>query len=309
MAKYLERLVERARTDVRQTPGLSEPAAGAETSATGVLDDPFENTVTETPGEYVESDRVRPLQISPAESHPEIDAIRSQLGTSDLMPREPEQSKPAQTSPLQPPAVQPAASVEAPEFNSHLPAKTAKSSGTDDREVTVVEMTATPVEPTPSARETARQSDDLQIQEFVIQGDDSSRSADPAAVENRRIDRPVMQPDARSETNRSRNSDSDQTPNGTDSVSSDSPEPALETIARLLMPGSGLERPVENAASAALQESNTVSIGSITVELTPPAPQPQPQPVPRRRKAPSRSSLARGRSAARSRNSFGLGQV
>lgn len=307
MAKYLERLVERARIDGRQTSSYSERAAGAERSAPGALDDPFENTVAELPGEYAESDRAQPIQISPGELHPRIDAVRSQPGISDFMPRETEQPKPAQTSPLQPPTVQPVASAEGRESDSPMPAKTAKSSDTDDRELTVVEMTATPAEQSPSAQKTARPADDLQIQELEVPGGDNFGSADLAAVENRRINRSVMQPEARSEIDLSRNSDSDQTPNSTDSVSSDSSEPALETIARLLVPGSGRERPMKIAASSALQESNTVSIGAITVELTPPTP--QPQPVAWRQKAPSRSSLARGKSAARSRNSFGLGQV
>jgi hypothetical protein len=305
MAKYLERLVERARIDGRQTTNYSEQAAVAERSAPGALDDPFENTAAELPGEHAESDRAQPAQILPGESHPKIDAVRPQTGISDFVPRETEQPKPTQTSPLQSPTVQPVASAEGLVSDSSILEKTPIFSDTDDREETVVEMTATSVEQSPPAQKTALPADDLQIQELEIPGDDNSGIADLAAVENLRVNRSEVQPEARSAIDLTRNSDPDQTPNSTDSVSSDSSEPVLKTIERLLSPDSGRERPTKIAAKSAHQESNTVSIGAITVELTPPTP----QPVALRQKAPSRSSLARGRSAARSRNSFGLGQV
>ncbi|MEX0762688.1 MAG: hypothetical protein WD208_13530 [Dehalococcoidia bacterium] len=89
------------------------------------------------------------------------------------------------------------------------------------------------------------------------------------------------------------------------------PWKVTEQIAQMLVPltsgSDGRHGSAEPGLLSSQEDSTTLSIGSITVELTPP-PAPPEQRAPRRRSSPRARSGSRS-TAARSRNGFGLGQV
>ncbi len=86
------------------------------------------------------------------------------------------------------------------------------------------------------------------------------------------------------------------------------PPQFTEQLAQMLVPlTSGSHGSATPGELSSRDDSTTLSIGSITVELTPPPATPE-QRAPRRRSA-SRSSARSRSTAARPRNSFGLGQV